>query len=147
MSTPSHSDPHELAFRLHSAMLHMMRLIRRQDEASGLSAPRMSALSCVAFGGPRALGELAEMEQVAPPTMTRLISGLEEDGYVERERDARDGRVTRVRATAKGRRLMERGRSRRVSFLAEALARLPAADRAALDRSADVLLGIYERRR
>jgi len=147
MSTHAPVDPHDLAFRLHTAMLHMMRLIRRQDEASGLSAPRMSALSAVVFGGPRTLGEMAKMEQVAPPTMTRIVAGLEADGYVERQRDVSDGRVVRVRATAKGRRLMEGGRSRRVSFLADMLAELPPADVAALDRSADLLIHMYERQR
>jgi len=137
----------DLALRLHSAMLHMMRLVRRADEASGLSAPRMSALSTVVFGGPRTLGEMAAMEQVSAPTMTRLVAGLERGGYVARRRDAIDRRVTWVRPTAKGKRVLEQGRSRRVRMLADAINGLPAADRAALDRASTVLIALCEAER
>jgi DNA-binding MarR family transcriptional regulator len=121
-----------------------MRLLRREDEVSGLSAPRMSALSCVVFGGPRTLGELAAMEQVSPPTMTRLVTGLEEDGFVVRRPGKRDRRQVLIHPTRKGLDVMERGRSRRVAYLAGLLRALPAADRAALDRAADAMLRIYE---
>jgi DNA-binding MarR family transcriptional regulator len=76
------------------------------------------------FGGPRTLGELAAAEQVRPPTMTRIVQGLEAQGLVRRERDVDDGRIHRLRATAKGRRVMQRGRERRVAKLARLLGRL-----------------------
>ena len=96
-----------MADRLHSAAIHLLRRLRKQDEAAGLGAARLSALSVVVFGGPLTLGELAAAEQVRPPTMTRIVAGLEEAGLVARETDARDRRVVRVTATGRGRRLME----------------------------------------
>src|ERR671914_1928025 len=102
-----------LADRLHSAAIHLLRRLRRTDTKTGLSGPRLSALSVVVFGGPLTLGELAAAEQVKPPTMTRLVRALEARGLVSREPDERDGRVVRLRATAKGRTLMAEGRARR----------------------------------
>ena len=73
-----------MADRLHSAAIHLLRRLRVEDEALGISAPRLSALSVLVFAGPRRVGELAEAEQVEPPTMTRLVDGMERDGYVAR---------------------------------------------------------------
>jgi DNA-binding MarR family transcriptional regulator len=137
-------DLNDLAFRLHSAALHLMRRIRREDEVSGLSGPRMSALSTVVFGGPRTIGEMARMEQVSAPTMTRLVAGLERDGFVRRAPSPADARAVVVEATPKGRRVLEEGRSRRVEFLASRLRALPARDRAALSRAADLMHEMYE---
>jgi DNA-binding MarR family transcriptional regulator len=137
-------DIDRLAFDLHSAMLHMMRRVRREDDAAGLSAPRMSALSVVYFGGPRTIGEIARMEQVSAPTMTRLVAGLEADGYVRRQPSPDDGRATIILATPKGKRVMEQGRSRRVAFLARQLRALDSDTLAALVTSAGALQGIYE---
>jgi DNA-binding MarR family transcriptional regulator len=133
----------ELAFQLHSAVLHLMRRIRHEDDVLGLSAPRLSALSTVAFGESRTLGEMARMEQVTPPTMTRMVAALERDGLVLRTTDRADKRVVRVAATAKGRRLIEQGRSARVAFLAQHVSGLSSADRSALRRAADLMHGIY----
>src|ERR687896_275833 len=102
-----------LADRLHSAAIHLLRRLRRVDATTGLSGPRLSALSVVVFGGPLTLGELAAAEQVKPPTMTRLVRALKARGLVTREPDERDGRVVWLRATAKGRTLMAEGRARR----------------------------------
>ena len=128
-----------LADRLHSAAIHLLRAIRVEDKASGLSAPRLSALSVLVFGGPLPMSALAAAEQVQPPTVSRLVRDLERDGLVERVRDADDRRVLKVRATPLGRRLMEEGRRRRVARLATALEELPAADRKLLARSAELL--------
>ena len=76
------------------------------DEASGLSAPQLSALSVVVFAGPITMGELAVAEQVRPPTISRLIKGLETDGLVERANDPNDERVQRISTTPNGRRLL-----------------------------------------
>src|SRR3982750_4102975 len=114
----------EAADRFHSAAIHALRHVRREDPATGLSAARLSALSVLVFGGPRTLGDLAAAEQVRPPTMTRIVQALERERLVRRERDPEDGRVARLRATAKGRRVMQSGRARRVPSLAGLLARL-----------------------
>ena len=137
-------DVDQLAFKLHSAMLHMMRRVRREDDAFGLSAPRMSALSVVYFGGPRTIGEIAHMEQVSPPTMTRMVAGLEADGFVRRQPSPTDGRSVLVHATSKAKRVMEQGRSRRVAFLANKLREVEPDALRALDRSSDELHRIYE---
>jgi len=70
-------DAEALADQLHSAAIHLLRQLRKEDDTSGLSAPRLSALSVVVFGGPLTLGALARAEQVRPPTMTRIGTGLE----------------------------------------------------------------------
>jgi DNA-binding MarR family transcriptional regulator len=98
--------------------------VRREDPATGVPPAQLSALSVLVFGGARTLGELAAAEQVRPPTMTRTVQALEAAGLVRRERDADDGRIHRLHATAKGRRVMQRGRERRVASLATLLQRL-----------------------
>ena len=116
------SNPNlEAADRLHSAAIHALRHVRRVDPETGLSGARLSAMSVLVFGGPRTLGELAAAEQVRPATMSRIVQALEEDGYVRRESDAADGRVTRLHATPKGKRVLRRGRQRRVENLAALL--------------------------
>src|SRR6185369_2370617 len=107
----------DLADRLHSAAIHLLRRLRREDDASGLPAPQLSAMSVIVFGGPITLGALAAAEQVRPPTITKLVAALEEQGLVEREPDAEDRRVMRVKATARGERLLYEGRRRRVASL------------------------------
>jgi DNA-binding MarR family transcriptional regulator len=145
-STPDDTAT-ELADRLHSAAIHLLRRLRREDARTGLSGPRLSALSVVVFAGPLTLGELAAAEQVRPPTMTRLVRALEARGLVTRESDEQDGRVVRLRATAKGRRLMAEGRARRVRALARELERLDAEELAALRDGAAAIEHVAERLR
>jgi DNA-binding MarR family transcriptional regulator len=132
-------DALALADQLHSAAIHLLRHLRREDDASGLSAPRLSALSVVVFGGPVTLGQLARAEQVKPPTMTRIVTGLEKDGLVRREGDERDRRLTRIHATPKGQRVLLAGRARRVELLAAAVKRLGGTELAELARAAQLL--------
>ena len=129
----------EIADRLHSAAIHLLRRLRRADSATGLPAPRLSALSVLVFGGPLTVSELAAAEQVRPPTMTRIIGALEAAGLVGREGDPRDRRIVRVRATPRGIEVLEDGRRRRIALLVRELEALPAAERAALQRSLDAL--------
>jgi len=124
MSSRKSSQSLEAADRFHSAAIHALRHVRREDPDTGLSAARLSALSVLVFGGPRTLGELAGAEHVRPATMTRIVQALEQDGLVRRESDPDDGRVTRLHATAKGERVMWRGRERRVANLATLLSGL-----------------------
>ena len=132
----------ETADRLHSAAIHLLRRLRREDRASGLAAPRLSALSVIVFAGPISLGDLAAAEQVRSPTMTRVVAALERDGLVARETDPDDRRAVRLRATPRGVRVLEEGRRRRVAALAEALAELPARDLATVTRAVGILEGI-----
>ena len=135
----------ELADRMHSAAIHLLRRLRREDDASGLPAPQLSALSVIVFGGPVTLGQLAAAEQVRPPTITKLVATLEADGLVAREPDAADRRIVRVRATARGARLLQDGRARRVASLADSLRGLSAKDRAALERAVPLLERVARR--
>jgi len=128
-----------LADRLHSLAIHLLRYARADDMATGLSAARLSVLSVLVFGGPRTVTELAAAEQVAVPTMTRLLQGLEGDGYVRRRRDAADGRVVRVKATAKGKRALESGRRARIRRVEEVTRALSAADASVVEAAVAVL--------
>ncbi|MEP7086382.1 MAG: MarR family transcriptional regulator [Gemmatimonadota bacterium] len=132
----------ELAERLHSAALHLLRRLRREDDASGLPAPQLSALSVIVFGGPITLGDLARAEQVRPPTISKLIVHLEAKGLVDRVADASDRRVVRVKATKRGTKLLHDGRQRRVAALVASLSALPPSERALLARALPVLEGI-----
>jgi DNA-binding MarR family transcriptional regulator len=117
----------------------LLRHLRKEDDASGLSAPRLSALSVVVFGGPLSLGALARAEQVRPPTMTRIVTGLQRDGLVARKGDLRDRRLTLIEATHKGRKILAAGRARRVEKLALALETLDDREVAELKRGAEAL--------
>src|SRR5262249_18337160 len=128
-----------VADRLHSAAIHLLRRLRRQDEAMGLTPARASALSIMVFAGPVTIGSLARAEQVTAPTATRLVVGMERDGLVRREADPRDGRVVWLHATAKGTRLLHEGRRRRVAALAGDLAALTASQRETLAAAAEIL--------
>jgi DNA-binding MarR family transcriptional regulator len=129
----------QVADRLHSAAIHLLRRLRAEDAAAGLTAPRLSALSVIVFGGPLTLGELADAEQVRPPTISRLVKDLEAEGLIERLADPADGRVQRVRATEHGRRLLQAGRARRVAALTRDLAALPEEELATLAAAAALL--------
>src|SRR5262245_57022500 len=128
-----------LADRLHSATLHLLRRLRTEDEALGVSPPRLSALSVVVAAGPIGIGAVAATEGVSAPTMTRLIDGLERDGLVQRVPDRQDARGVLVRATSRGRRLLKDGRARRVRILAGALEGLSADDLTAVRRGAELI--------
>jgi DNA-binding MarR family transcriptional regulator len=106
------------ADRMHSAAIHLLRRARAADDDSmGMTPARRSALSVLIFGGPQSLSELASAEQVTLPTMSKLVAAMEREGLVRRERDPGDGRAVRLHATAKGRRVIERGRERRLALL------------------------------
>ena len=129
----------DMATRLHAASIRLLRALRREDDGSGLSAPRLSALSVIAFGGPLSLAELARAEQVRPPTMSRIVDYLVEEGLATRETAPGDRRSVRIAATDKGRELMEAGRERRVRALVERLLTVAPSERRALARGIEVL--------
>ena len=128
-----------MADRLHSAALHLLRRLRLEDDVLGLSPPRLSALSVVVYAGPLAIGALAVAEGVAAPTMTRLVDGLEHDGFVRRRRDPADARGVLVEATPAGKRILTRGRAQRVQTLAAGLAALSDDELAAIGRGAELI--------
>jgi DNA-binding MarR family transcriptional regulator len=132
-------DRTPLADRVHSAAIHLLRRLRKQDDATGVTPSRLSALSVVVFGGPKTIGQLASAEQVSAPTMTRLVVGMQRDGLVKRERDANDARVIWIRATPKGDRILREGRRRRVAELARDLSALSDAEVEHLTRATEII--------
>ena len=128
-----------MADRLHSAAIHLLRRARVRDAELGLSGPRLSALSVVVIAGPVSVRDLAAAEQVRSPTMTRLVDALQRDGLVTREPNPADARSVLVRATASGRLVLSRGRSRRVEDLAARLANLAVEDLGTLGDAAALM--------
>jgi DNA-binding MarR family transcriptional regulator len=129
----------DMARGLHSAAIRLLRMVRREDRATGISPPRLSALSVLVFGGPMSLADLAAAEEVRAPTMSRIVEGLVRDGLATREADPGNRRKVRIAATDDGKRRLEAGRERRVRVLAERLRRLADSERRALARGVEVL--------
>jgi DNA-binding MarR family transcriptional regulator len=128
-----------MAQRLHAAAIRMLRMLRREDPASGLTGPRLSALSVLVFGGPMSLAGLAAAEQVSPPTMTRIVDALVREALVTREPEPGNRRRVRIAATDEGRRLLEAGRRRRVEALTHRLSRLAESERRAIERAVELI--------
>lgn len=133
------SDPAETARLLNSGAIHVLRGLRFVDRQSGLTPARLSALSVLVFGGSCTLGRLAEVEDVAGPTMTRIVDGLCRQGLAERARHPHSGRAVLISATAAGAGLMHAAADRRVAALVKAIFALDGADRAALHTAAPAL--------
>lgn len=129
----------QAADRLHSAAIHLLRTLRRQDARLGVGPAGLSVLSVLVFGGPMTIGQLAAVEQVKPPTMTRIVASLERWGMVERLADTSDRRRIVVHATPTGRTVMRRGRERRVIELAGRMSRLTEQEIALLARAAELI--------
>jgi len=129
----------QVADRLHSAAIHLLRYARQQDVLARQVPARLSALSVLVFGGPMALGQLAAAEQVKAPTMSRIVAGLKRSGLAKIETDAKDARRIRVTATAKGERLLQEARTRRISLLAETLGGLKQSEMDTLLRAAELM--------
>jgi DNA-binding MarR family transcriptional regulator len=129
----------EVADRLHSAAIHLLRRVRKQDVATGEGPARLSALSVLVFAGPKTLGELAAAEQVKPPTMSRIVAGLARNRLVDITADSKDARRMHIRATAKGTRLLQKGRQLRIESLAVQLSALSPHELAKLGETVEVL--------
>jgi len=127
------------ADRLHSAAIHLLRRVRKQDAASGVGPAQLSALSVLVFAGPQTLGGLAAAEQVKPPTMSRIAAALQRSRLITIARDAHDARRMRIYATAKGTRLLQQGRQRRIEYLASHLDSLTGSELAQLNAAAEIL--------
>lgn len=132
-------DAVSVADRLHSAAIHLLRRVRKQDAATGEGPARLSALSVLVFGGPKTLGELAAAEQVKPPTMSRIVAGLAKSCLIDIAEDPEDARRMKISATAKGKSILQKGRERRIAYLASQLNRLTAEELKALGDAVDIL--------
>jgi len=139
-------DRFEVADRLHSAAIHFLRRARKQDVLSRQGPARLSALSVLVFVGPMTLGELARLEQVKAPTMSRIVAGLKRSGLARIEKDVKDARRIRVSVTPKGERMLQQARQRRIQIVAETLAPLGARELAILHRAALLIEQTVRRR-
>jgi DNA-binding MarR family transcriptional regulator len=132
-------DEREIARHLNSGAIHVLRALRRVDRRAEITSARLSALSVLVFGGPCTMGALAAAEDVAGPTMTRIVDALEQARLVRRRVLPGAGRPVEVSATAKGDRLMRRAADRRLDALISAMATLSEADRRRLAGAAPIL--------
>ena len=138
------ASPGAIADHLHSAAIHLLRRVRKQDVATGEGPARLSALSVLVFGGAKTLGELAAAEQVKPPTMSRIVAGLARSRLIEITADPEDARRMRIRATAKGTRLLQKGRELRIAYLASRLEALNPQDLAKLGEGVKILRKVLD---
>lgn len=133
------ADVFSVADRLHSAAIHLLRRVRKQDIATGEGPARLSALSVLVFGGAKTLKELAAAEQVKPPTMSRIVAGLARSRLVEVAQDPADARRMQISATAKGTRLLQKGRELRIRYLAAHLEQLAPEELAKVSAAVEIL--------
>lgn len=133
-----------VATRLNSVSIHLVRRARAADESLGVPPGQLSALSVLVFGGDRTIAQLAEAEQVTSPTMTRIVDGLERSNLAHRHPHPSDRRATLVRASQRGRRIVERGRQQRVELLSGLLAHLDGDDLRAVERATEALARALE---
>lgn len=134
-----------LADMLHRGAIGLLRGIKAADQETGISPPRLSALSVLVFAGPQSLASLAAAEGVKPPTMSKLVAELEAAGLVEKSPDPEDGRGLVISATAQGKKIMLQGRDRRLALLTERLDGLSEKEIARLDAAAPILLKLSRR--
>jgi DNA-binding MarR family transcriptional regulator len=121
--------------------LGVLRLSRRlrQEAVGDITPSQLSALASIAKRGELSLGELASIERVAPPSMTRIATRLEDASLVARRIDAADRRVARLVITEEGSTLLEQTRTRRDLFLAARLSKLSDEDRDVIARAVPIL--------
>jgi DNA-binding MarR family transcriptional regulator len=128
-----------VAEAVHGASIRVLRVLRAEDVKSGVGPAQLSALSILTFMGPKTMGELAEAEQVKPPTMSRIVDGLVRQRLAQRTTETADRRSLRIAATPRGKRLLLKGRNRRVRALAKRLDRLSESDLTVLENAAKLL--------
>lgn len=133
------SDRPALASQLRTAVARLARRLRQEGAHDETSPSQLIALATLYRDGPMTVGELASSERVKPPTMTRVVAALEEQGYVRREPSPDDGRCVRVLVTDAGRAAHDRYRLRRDEWLAGRLDALSAEDLAVLAQASDIL--------
>jgi len=140
-TTTPKTDTAALAARLRLAVTRLARKLRREAEP-GITPSMLAALSSVDRQGPLTMSELCVVEQVQPPSMTRIVAALVDVGLVSRESDPSDGRVAWVTVTPQGRKLLDRSRGRKEAYLAKALRDLDAHELETLEEAAAILEGL-----
>jgi DNA-binding MarR family transcriptional regulator len=129
----------ELASSLRLALMRAARRIRSQRIHTEITLSQLSALATVKKHAPMSAGEVAAIERVQPPSMTRILASLESAGWIERSPHAVDRRQSVITATQAGLDLLDDETRARDEWLARRLLDLSAADRERLRKSIDVL--------
>src|SRR5688572_12592031 len=129
----------DVATRLHSLSIHLLRRVWARDGEMGLSRARASALSVLVFRGSMTMTELAAAEHVTTATMSRLVSAMEAEGWIERVPHPSDARAATLRATKTARTVMEKGRQRRVDAMSDILRGLKTGELAVVSRAVTAL--------
>ena len=127
-----------LGSQLRLAVLRLSRRLR-QEAVGEITPSQLSALTVVAKRGEVTLGELAAVERIAPPSMTRIAARLEEQGFVERHVDPADRRVARLAPSAAGLELLDAIRTRRDAYLASRLQEFTDEERGVLEAAVPLL--------
>lgn len=131
--------PTRPAEALHSAAIHLLRSLRREDARLGVGPAGLSALSVLVYSGPKTMGQLAQIEQVRPATMTRIVRTLERGGMVTSVRAERDRRSTIVETTPTGRSVMRIGHANRLVELERRMEQLDESEIALIARAAQLI--------
>ncbi len=139
MSEKRNILPAEVADRLHSAAIHLLRSAREVDKLAPIGPAQLSALSVLVFVGPRTIGDLAAAEQVRSPTMSGIVAALETRGLVKREPNPNDRRSTLILATSSGKATLRDARNRRIAAIESRLMRLGSSQLAVLNTAADLI--------
>jgi DNA-binding MarR family transcriptional regulator len=138
----------EVAARLRMAIVRTARRLRQEayeaESGAELSPTLTAALATIDHHGPLTPSELAERESVRRPTATRSIATLEANGLAARTADPSDRRAALISATAEGRALLKRLRSRKNAYIAKRLRKLDDREIATLDRAAEILERMLE---
>ncbi len=142
-ATPATGDP-ELAAHLRLVIMRLARQLRSQTVCRTQPVPHLGPGHHRASGVPLTLGQLATLERVKPPSVTRMVAALERAGLVRREADPRDRRVARLSLTADGQRTVQRSRTRKTAYLAKRLRDLDDADLESLRQALPVLERVLE---
>ena len=132
----------QVADLLHGTAIRLLRFVRKEDAAAGITGPQLSVLSVLVYAGPQTLGKLAAAEQVRPPTMSQMVTELEKRGLAMRK--PLDRRSVLVTVTEKGKRLLEAGRKRRLAKLATALSALPSEHLETLREASELIVSVTE---
>jgi len=134
-----------LAGGMRVAVGRLSRRLRQEKADHELSDAQFGVLALLHREGPKTLGELADAERVRPPSMTRTVGCLVDEGLAERLPDPSDGRVTRIRPTAEGTALVLDVRRSRDAWLVARLRELDPAQRRALREASELLRGVADR--
>ncbi|MEZ2389526.1 MarR family winged helix-turn-helix transcriptional regulator [bacterium RCC_150] len=136
---PEAIRPDILAIDLRTAVMRTSRRLRVEATGEVITPGQYTVLAHLDSGGPRTPRELAQLEHVQAPSMTRIVNALAEQGLASRSADPDDGRQIKVGITPAGKSVLEEARGQRTAWLAQRLAGLSSEDRLTLSRAAHIM--------